>query len=85
MIALFDLGLLFLIATPADVHRILPKNLALTYATDLALATTGIGIQIWLNDNPKFRFVKLIAYALTLAIFLSIGIVTLTWVRASRI
>src|SRR5277367_1205950 len=83
LIALFDLGLLFLVATPADVHRILPKNLTLTYATDFALAAAGIGTQIWLSDKPRLRFVRLIAYALTLAVFVSIGLLALTWMKAS--
>jgi hypothetical protein len=86
LIGLFNLGLsLFAPTRPADIRRIAPKNLALTYAIDIALATAGIGVQIWLRHKPRFNFVRLIAYALTLAIILSIVGSTLTWVKANSV
>jgi hypothetical protein len=77
--------LLFAPTAPADIRRIAPKNLALTYAIDIALATAGIGVQVLLRNKPRFNFVRLIAYALTLAIILSIVGSTLTLVKANSV
>ncbi len=86
VIVLFNLTLLFFVPiTPADILRIAPKNLAMTYAIDVALAMAGIAIQIWLRDKPSFNFVRLIAYALTLAIVFSAVGSTLTWVKANNV
>lgn len=86
LIVLFNLGLLLFLPTPpANIRRIAPKNLALTYAIDMTLATAGIGVRVWLCNKPGFNFVRLIAYALTLAIILSIVGSTLTWVKANSV
>jgi hypothetical protein len=74
VIALLDLSLL-LIAGPANASRIAPKNPVLTLVTDGILIGIGTGVQVWLRDKPKYKLLRVLAYALTLAICLAVGLV----------
>jgi hypothetical protein len=76
LIALLDL-LLLLIGGPANASRIAPKNPVLTLVTDGILIGIGITIQIWLRDKPKYKPLGLLAYALTLAMCLAVGLVVM--------
>jgi len=44
-----------------------------------------MAIQFWLRDKPKWRFLGLIAYAVTLAILLSAALVTVVWIKDCRL
>jgi hypothetical protein len=74
LVAFLDL-LLLLISGPSKISRIAPRNPALTLVADGILIGIGIVIQIWLRDKPQYRSLRLLVYALTLAICLAVGLV----------
>ena len=73
-IALLDL-LLLLFGGPANISRVLPKNPGLVLASDGIIIAIGIAIQLSLRDKARYKLVKLLAYAFTLAISLAAGLV----------
>jgi hypothetical protein len=73
-IALLDL-LLLLLGGPANISRVAPKNPVLTLVVDGIVIAIGVAIQVWLRDKPKYKTVRLLAYAFTLAICLAVGLV----------
>ncbi|MBT9333391.1 hypothetical protein [Paracidobacterium acidisoli] len=74
LIALADL-LLLLIGGRANAIRVAPKNPALVLITDSTLIGIGITAQIWLRNKSKYKVLRLLAYALTLAICLAVGLI----------
>jgi hypothetical protein len=78
-IALLDLFLL-LLGGPANISRVAPKNPALTLVADGTVIAIGIAIQVWLRDKPKYKTIRLLAYAFTLAICLAFGLVVINLV-----
>src|ERR1700761_9445957 len=78
-IASLDL-LLLLLGGPANISRVAPKHPTLTLVVDGVIIALGIAIQIWLRDKPKYKLVRLLAYAFTLAICLAVGLVVINLV-----
>jgi len=76
VIALANLMLL-LLAGPADISRIAPKNLRLVLAWCALIVALGVAIQVWLRNKPKYKTAKLLAYAFTVAVSLAAGLIVI--------
>lgn len=73
LIAACDLALLFL-GDRTAVARAMPQNPVRVVATDLVLISVGVFVQNRLRTRAKHPFLRLVVFALTVAVSLALGL-----------
>ena len=76
LIAACNVGLLFL-GGRTNVTRVLPQSPVTMIATDLVLISIGIFVQNRLRAHSKSPFLRLVIFALTVAVSLALGLLLL--------
>lgn len=76
LIAGCDVALLFL-GGRTNVTRVLPANPVTMIATDVVLISIGIFVQSRLRARSKNTFLRLVVFALTVAVSLALGLLLL--------